>query len=255
MPLTSPKPTTPSIPGAAVSAPLPAAYPGGGGAAVSALPAAAFPASPPFVYFHYPHRWEFVAETGEWLPELRKMVHDPGVNGVRNDGNADLAVAARSRRGAIHIDPRDTRLGEFGNYCVAHLNHKGGRHHVDKWVMIERIGRRGYTTPGTEGAGGYRKFQRHLVACGIIPPMRDAVRAELIQTKRDRLGQTLARLGQRPGDVALAERVKDMRSFIEAAETGRPVSEVRAEAEAVDKPAPRRRRTKKGADDAEAASA
>lgn len=231
MALTNPTPSPASAPATV--------FGGSGAVAAARLPASQFPGNAPFHYMHYPHDWQFMPDTGEWLPGVRKIHVDPGVGGVSPKGNPDVAFAKIIRKGGIVIPLNSPQLGEFAGYCVGDLNDKGQTVWRDKWASVSRVGNRGYVEPGTEGADpGFRRFQRHLVAARLVPPLQDVVKRDLIAQHEARLADTIGRLGKDPNNAALAQRVADQEALLAAMKGEAPKS------------APKRRRSRKGAPEA-----
>ncbi len=226
MALTAPTPSPASAPSAV--------FGGTGAAAKASLPHAQFPGNMPFHYFHYPHDWEFLEGTAEWLPVIRKVYVDPGVGGVSARGSTDVAFAKIIRKGGVVIPLSSPQLGEFANYCVGDRNDKGQMVWRDKWATVSRVGTRGFVEPGTAGPDpGFRRFQRHLVAAHIVPPLHDVVRRDLISQFEARLSGTIRRLGKDQNNAALRQRVDEMTARAATMSGTSPA------------PPPKRRRTRK----------
>lgn len=222
----------------------------------------------PFRYVYDPHAWTFYPDTGEFLPMLRELRLDPGVNGVDKSQSERPIIAAATEKRWLWLDPEDKRLGEFRNYCVSLRNDKGQKHHFSIFQGPRMVGNRLHWLDADDPAaaerarkagedvgpavGRYREFLRFLVAEGIVPDIDDAVREEMIERQRGLLNDRVQRLGMDPQNRALKEKVEADRLGLEAMRRGVPVAEVMADEQAYEKPAKTARGRGKKAEDAEA---
>jgi len=140
-----------------------------------------------FMYMHHPHRWQFIEETGEWLPLLGKLKTDPGVGGVTDEGGTDLAVAQHTRRGWHMIRPSDERLGKFRWYVQKIPKAGKGSVYCDATESVEVVGGRAFWAAGGEA---YYEFLRHLSSSGIIA----TVSKQVVRLKVEQQLQTIDRM-------------------------------------------------------------
>lgn len=200
------------------------------------------PGNSPFRLAFDPHSWQFHPDTGEFLPQLRKLPLKPGVNGVTENLAEKPLIARAIEKGWQWLGTSDAKLGEYQGYCVSIRNDKGQRHHFSIWEAPRLVGRRLHWVDGfdedaadkarakgedlSEFAGRYRDFLRFLLTEKVVPGIDDAVREEMIERQRELLTNTIQRLGNNPQNDALRERVESMRIGIEAMEQGVSVAEV-----------------------------
>ena len=172
-------------------------------------------ASPPFVYIHHPHRWQFIEASAEWLPLLGKMKIDPGVGGVTDARGTDLAVAQNTRRGWQAIRPSDERLGEYQWYVQKIPKSGGGLVHADASVTVETIGGRAFWTGGGDA---YKAFLRHLISSGIVMPMNDKVKRLKVEQQRQTVDRLSSSVAAAPHNQVLLARLAAATKTLESME-------------------------------------
>ena len=203
------------------------------------------PANVGFRYAADPNGWAFCADTGEFLPVLRELRLDPGVNGVDRSQSEKPLISSVTERRWGWISPDDRRLGEFSGYCVSIRNDKGGRHHFSIFQAPRMVGKRLHWIDGLDESGAararaageaigpqvgrYRDFLRHLVSSGIVAPMDRAVRDAVIRRQEELLLARTDRLGSDPQNQALAESIAAIRLVLDAMRRGVPVAQILAE--------------------------
>ena len=175
-------------------------------------------ATPPMLYMHHPHRWQFFEDSGEWLPLLGKLKQDPGVAGVKDTGNTDLAVAQYTRKGWTMIRPSDERLGQFMWYVQRIPRQGGGSVHCDVSLSVEVIGSRAFWQEDPEG---FRSFLRHIVKSGIIAPMNDNVKRVKVEDQRNVVERLEGSCASQPHNNVLLAKLERARKRL-AGMTGTP---------------------------------
>ena len=136
----------------------------------------------PFYLMHHPHSWQLVYGSdgvAEWLPQLSKLVEDPGVQGVRSipGGGVDSSLARTEAqdRGCL-ILPRE--LG----YLTRHKTRSGGYYYAGIWVRAKEIAGKVIWKPDTEQ---YNEFRRNLLREQIIaPPDPDVLEMQVEREER-----------------------------------------------------------------------
>ena len=173
----------------------------------------------PFVYKHHPHRWQFMQDSGEWLPLLSKMKIDPGVGGVDDNRGTDLAVAQNTRRGWQIIRPADERLGDFRWYVQRIPKAGKGSVHCDASESVEVIGGRAFWT---EGGERYTQFLRHLVSAGIVAPVSDQVKRLKMEQQRATVDRLESSVAHAPHNQVISARLDTARKGLDAMATPKP---------------------------------
>lgn len=147
-------------------------------------------AQPDFHLMHHPENWEIVeTPTGEyeWLPRLKPLYLQAGINGVRSvrGGGVDDSAARLSYRDrGWTIIPRD--LGYVTKYPTAR-----GQSSYLTWDTPHLMGRKIVVRHDAEG---YNTFRRSLVESGVIPtPAPEALEAVLhsLQSRINRAGKSI----------------------------------------------------------------
>lgn len=175
-----------------------------------------------FLYMHHPHRWQYMAAAGEWLPQLGKLKMDPGVGGVTDEGGTDLAVAQHTRRGWQMIRPSDERLGKFRWYVQKIPKAGRGAVHCDATESVEVVGGRAFWT---EGGDAYRDFLRHLVGSGIISPMSKQVVRMKTEQQRQTVDRMESAVANAPHNQVLGARLGAARKILDRMEGSAPVAQ------------------------------
>lgn len=173
------------------------------------------PSAPPFVYMVHPFSWWFHedADGSEWLPTLLRMVLDPGVNGVRQDGSSTPARTMASERGCALIEYDDPRLGEWQDYVQVFETRNGRRVHRSMFESVRVIAGR---VRWRQDRDDYIAFLRHLVDSGIVQPIDPDVVDELTARERNKLSRLEQRSVRNPADTSLSARVDAQRARIAA---------------------------------------
>jgi hypothetical protein len=141
----------------------------------------------------------------EWLPQLGKLVIDPGCDGVTEGGGTDLAVAGNMRRGWTIVQHSDPRLGEYQDYMVAVPHAAGGHSYLDPFQKISVEAGRMFTEPGGED---YYAFLRHLVASGIVPPMSPNILKIKVHDEQKKIERLQGAVSLNPSNLIAASRLK-----------------------------------------------
>jgi hypothetical protein len=130
----------------------------------------------------------------------------PGVNGITDGGNIDLAVVGNQRQGWSVIFPTDARLGaSYMNYTQQFPSRGKTRVWASIFDSVTTIGNRAIWKHDDDG---YRAFLRFLVDSGIVPDIEDAVRENEVDDRRTMLEQSRGRLAAQPNNPALARRIE-----------------------------------------------
>ena len=144
----------------------------------------------PFVYVVYPRGWEYVEGFG-YLPQLRKIVAKPGVNGVGADGRLSRPLSSVRDGGGVVVLPEDSRLGEYQHYVRAYDTEHGGKWFVD-FCQTATVLPTGEILWGVTGPDAWNKFRAHIRDSGIVPPLLAEVYEMILITEKanlDRLGE------------------------------------------------------------------
>lgn len=157
---------------------------------------------PVFDLLYHPLRWGWIA--GQWLPQLRRLVHSPGSQNVDKDGSMVLAHAsAQQDRWVVikhDVTPED--------YVVSYPAW-GGRAHFFRWEKVKILGGRVSTSCDEKG---YAQWLSEVVDLMRLSPDPDVIqwRLDAIESEieRDEAGA--------PTDLKAAHRAKKMRSQLEA---------------------------------------
>lgn len=126
-------------------------------------------ANQPFVLVHYPTAWFYDDDSDMFLPEPSEIQGKQGVNGIGEDGDMRRALAGSVGKGGIVIHPTDRRLGPWAGYVVRYKCEGGGWHYTLRGAVFDKLPN-GNAVP-VDGSAGRRKFLRHLVESGIVPPI------------------------------------------------------------------------------------
>ena len=153
-------------------------------------PARQVPSRPPFVFVHFPTNWDFDPATGGFVPGVRTVGIVAGAGGVRSNGDASTKLGYLRRKGAIVIDPTDTRLGDYRLYGTKIKNDRGRDVNMSIFERYERVGNRSFHD---HDINEFRKFQSVLVDTGVIPAMHDRVKSLEIDKARAAAAKKYAR--------------------------------------------------------------
>ena len=165
----------------------------------------------PFMYMYHPHRWQYVVDTGEWLPLLGKLKLDPGVGGGNDSRGTDLAVAQRTRQGWQIIRPSDERLGKFRWYVQKIPKQGKGSVHCDVTESVEVVGGRAFWNEGGEAG---RKFLRYIIETGIVPPINDRIRKLKIEQQRQVVDRLSSAVASSPHNQVLIARLDQANAML-----------------------------------------
>jgi hypothetical protein len=166
------------------------------------------PGSRTFQYMYHPRRWAWMDD--QWLPVLGKLVLEPGVNGVTGRCDPRPAIQRAIERGwrMIPLDciPR--------GYVHRYINKTGKAVHMSIFEQVEIVA--GKTMVKTDQPG-YRAFLNDLIDRGLIEPLNEEVRRELIERKRLSLDYQRQMMG-RTHLQELYERDKNTFAAMEASD-------------------------------------
>jgi hypothetical protein len=179
----------------------------------------------PFYLAYHPLRWSFL--DGEFLPNLLKIVIEPGVGGVDKSGDSSLAETLRAKQGKVILPwslvPPGTPGGQYIHRFLARGPKGADWYHCEVWETPRQLaGRVMQSVIDTEGR---RAWLRWLVAEGHIPQISDEAREFLAAGKHSELQRLSGKAATAP------ERVEAARQALEAmAATKAPPKRRRAEA-------------------------
>lgn len=157
---------------------------------------------PAFDLLYHPLRWGWIA--GQWLPQLRRLVHSPGSQNVDKDGSMAMAhaLAGQDRWVVIKHDvtPED--------YVVSYPA-RGGRAHFFRWEKVKILG--GRLTSSCDEKGYAEWLSQVVDKLGLSPD------PDVIQWRLDALESEIERdEAGAPTDLKAAARAKKMRAQLEA---------------------------------------
>ena len=180
----------------------------------------------PYYLMTHPHCWDLVVAedgTAEWLPQLSKLLEEPGVQGVRMmpGGGADSSIArTHAMDKGFFVLPRE--LG----YLVRHRTRSGGYHYTGSWGNYKDIAGKIIWKPDVDA---YNDFRRNLLKERIIaPPDPDVL--EMHKEREERRIDRLASQQHIPEMLAKIERTRETLRAIDTATA------------ALEPPKPKRRR-------------
>lgn len=128
-------------------------------------------ANKPWFFAHYAFNWEVVVfeepakgkskakRTALLLPDLTKIPHMPGVNGVRDGGDLTMLNGLLSREGWQVLHPRDF------NYLNVH-NAIGGKYYQVRFMEIRKLANRVIERFNRED---FNNWRRNLIANKQVP--------------------------------------------------------------------------------------
>lgn len=175
----------------------------------------------PFEIVHY-YDWFFDQRggengEGEWLPDLGKLNHTPGANGVALINGRVNPAGARAgviQKGGILISQGDRRLGpepEYIHYLAAYPAKtkygQRGKYHIYSWVRFTILGGGRAVPDAVANAPKTRAFHRRVYEAGIVPMMPRELLDEKIAIHRARLQNTDSKFGKGQLDAATHKRI------------------------------------------------
>lgn len=187
-------------------------------------PARQVPSRPPFIFVHFPTNWDFDPATGGFVPGVRTVGIVAGAGGVRSNGDASTKLGYLRRKGAIVIDPTDTRLGDYRLYGTKIKNDRGRDVNMSIFERYERVGNRSFHD---HDINEFRKFQSVLVDTGVIPAMHDRVKSLEIDKARAAAAKMEELYGSSPTEPVARERVLKTSAMLLAMEQGIPLDDAR----------------------------
>ncbi len=159
--------------------------------------------APKFVYVVYPRGWDYHPEYG-FLPQLKKIIAKPGVNGVDKHGSLSRVLASVQEKGGTYISPTDMRLPEEYRDYVQYFDTTCGR----KWyvdfcsqVAVLPNGELLWST----NPGEWDKFRAAIKASGIVPDMLPEIYQELKISKEKVLARIASTMNGNPVRTAQYE--------------------------------------------------
>ncbi len=153
-----------------------------------------------FDLVYYPLRWQFIRATGEWLPNLGRIVFDLGVGGVDKAGDPMLSRAWKGQKGGIIIAQE---WSPNGTHYVQAIPAEGGNYHCTIWERPRMIGS---TVMESEvDTDGYYAWLRTLIRDGRIPAPDAIVLEMLIGRYRTKL-DSMEKFAHSPGMAAKLEQ-------------------------------------------------
>jgi len=162
-----------------------------------------FRAKRPHHFGHWPARWEHTKTHG-FLPALSELLAVPGVNGARRENihslvgpiNMSAVIAGFTSSGGVYINPNDGRLGPFRHYDTHYYEKVNGeRHHVMPWQRATILGTGRVIWNEAESVKRLRDFKAHLRDAGIVPPMQELVRDDMVIKLTERRERIVERAG------------------------------------------------------------
>ena len=154
--------------------------------------------SPRFVLLAHPNRYTVMC--GRLIPQLKRFVLEPGVNGVDKHGAWHGALASQVQRGWILI-PENVD-GEGTTYLRVDEVAQGQRHRL-KWEQVwagsNRIG---------SNEQGYADWAATLVSRGLVPPAPIHVLESLVERFTAGIEQLAARVHAAPTLQTRIDRIE-----------------------------------------------
>lgn len=147
-----------------------------------------------FVYVHYPKSWEFVDGENGFLPIPKKVIAQPGCNGIGMKGDLTPVIIGVTQKGGSYIDPTDVRLGEYEGYVQYYDCENGAKWYCD--FCSEATVLPDGEIVWSSKSGEWYSFRRHLRDSGILPALLPEIYAKLEakqMTRANRIGSKLYR--------------------------------------------------------------
>lgn len=164
----------------------------------------------PFLLMYHPLRWTFA--DGEYLPNLGKMVLEPGVGGVDKSGDSALAETIKRKKGWIPIPWSCVPSGTPGGQYIQRYHARGPSgadwYHCEIWEQPRQLA--GRVMSSVIDDEGRKRWLRWLVAEGHVPPISDEARELLAANKVSQLQRLEGKAATNP------ERIEAARGQLEA---------------------------------------
>lgn len=175
------------------------------------------PAYPPFYYQAHPNKWTVLE--GMLVPELAKLIAQPGVSRVDPDGDTVEAQGNRRNRGWTiiprgvdgPIDPSDPT--KLKSYMRAHRVIPRGKTDPEyvptQFAHLDQFAR---VFPGARhirpGGKPYAEWCASLVTRGIVAPAASHVIERLIEDRHRLLGEYEPRVDRQPALKGTIEQIE-----------------------------------------------
>ena len=206
----------------------------------STAPLVNAPSQVAFYFIAHPNRWDLF--DGELLPVLGKLRLQPGIEGVRQNGDHMIAKAAKERRGwevipwnVVTCTARGQQYPEYLHY----FDGSKGRIYIEIWCTPIQV--RGGTPSWKTDIEGYKQFLRDLVAAGAVPDPDPALLDNLEARLQSSIDRMVPRADRSPAIQRQVDRCQKQLEIISAMKNGEAV-EIPAPTPAPKKAAPRARR-------------
>jgi len=154
---------------------------------------------PDFLLLVKPQLFKWDTGADEYLPDLMQLKISPGVQGVADNGDVSVAIAHHERKGRARIRNGDASMCIPGDPNPALAV---GEYQI-RWPARTRPGHRGYAygwaweryeiSPLQKGVvwrqdtEAKRRFQRRLLASGLLPPMKNTTRQAMLKIAEARV--------------------------------------------------------------------
>gem|GEM_PF-6850692 len=173
------------------------------------------PGNPEFELVHHADHWNFVDDTGEFLPGTLSVQKMPGVNGTDRRGGIGILRNHFNERGSVLLSLGDNRLGKWKNYLRKVTNDANRKHHFTMWENPTVIGNRVMWEHDVDDA---RAFARHLVDAGVVAPMPEALRSMFLDRQNRKIEGLRAR-------NAPAKQIAEEEARYRAMAEGKPLAD------------------------------
>jgi hypothetical protein len=167
---------------------------------VAAAPKPRVPATPRFLYCYKPER--IAVLHGKIVPNLAKLVIEPGVNCVGPSRDVSAAITERTRKGWIVL-PEDV---DGSSYLAKRTNHLGRVFWLDRFAKVFN----GSAHIG-DGSEEYAEWLSGLIAEGLIERPPDYI----VEGMRDELSAAVTRLEDR-GNRSEAAELRKLQANVKA---------------------------------------
>jgi len=186
------------------------------------------PSSPPFRWTHHPERFHICGEHGELLPQLGKMVLEPGVNGVHANGSDHLARVGAAKNGWQVLELQSfPELGDDG-YLTA-VEGREGLVHFSVFETPTQQGNVVRWSKQAEGQARYMEFLRDLLRRRIIAEPTVELIEFMIGMKESELNRRgakdLTKIANRRAYDLVAKQIERLRVAFERSQRGVSVLE------------------------------
>lgn len=180
-----------------------------------------------FNFTHRPEGWRLEEGHG-FVPVLGEISTEAGVNGVRRingdhaiDGPVDIsrAIELIKRQGAVHIDPKDGRLGEYVDYDTHYYETGDGRrNYVCPWERCTVLPTGKVVWDLVAGQKGLLEFRLHLRDHGIVPAIDEVIILGMLDKLRTSRDGILSRAGAAADTEYVQAKIRKIDAQIEAIE-------------------------------------